>query len=31
MGIIKRYYKLIRRVYIIIITKILNINKDIVL
>ena len=31
MGIVKRYYKLIRQVYSIIIAKILNISKDIAL
>jgi hypothetical protein len=31
MGIIKRYYRLIHRVYSIITTKIPDINKDIVL
>jgi hypothetical protein len=31
MGIIKRYYGLIRRVYLIIIAKILDISKDMAL
>jgi hypothetical protein len=31
VGIVKRYYKLIRRAYSIIINKILNISKDIAL
>jgi len=31
MGIIKRYYRLIRRAYTIITTKIPNISKDIAL
>ena len=31
VGIIKRYYRLIHQVYSIITTKILNINKDIIL
>jgi hypothetical protein len=31
VGIVERYYKLIRRVYIIIIAKILDISKDMAL
>jgi hypothetical protein len=31
VGIVKRYYRLIRKAYSIIIAKILNISKDIVL
>ncbi len=31
IGIVKRYYKLIRRAYLIIIAKIPNISKDIAL